>query len=128
MGKSKPTPSDAELWEKSKVRAMREAKKSRGAEKWDARIAQRASKLYKEAGGKWTGGAKKDSSLTKWTKEDWTYWTDKRGKSGRYLPRAVWKKLPEKMRQAENDKRLAEGFNAPYLPKTAKIMRDLGIV
>lgn len=63
---------------------------------WSARKAQLVSKLYKEAGGKFSSRkTKKQLSLEKWTEQDWT---TKSGKPSlqtgeRYLPRKAIRKL-----------------------------------
>jgi hypothetical protein len=97
--------SNPKLWEKAKKKAMREAcasgKRRCGA--WDARIAQRAGKIYRDEGGKYCGAkTKAQKSMTRWTREDWRTVTGEKAcrktKSGsircdRYLPAAAWKKL-----------------------------------
>ena len=55
------------LWEESKNEALK-----RMGNKWSARVAQLAGRLYRDAGGGYIGvktQAQKD--LTKWTGEDW---------------------------------------------------------
>lgn len=66
---------------------------------WSARKAQLVSKLYKDAGGKFSSTkTKKQLSLQKWTEQDWT---TKSGKPSlqtgeRYLPRKAIRKLTDK--------------------------------
>lgn len=76
--------SNPKLWERIKKRVQAGSKGGRKGE-WSARKAQIATRLYKEAGGKYVGPKKKDNSLTKWTKEEWGY-VGKEKKS-RYLPK-----------------------------------------
>lgn len=76
------------LWERIKKKVMAESVMGTKANEWSARKAQLAVKRYKEAGGGYVG-AKKNNSLSKWTKQDWT---TKSGKPSsvtgeRYLPR-----------------------------------------
>jgi len=77
--------------------------------KWNARMAQRAVKIYKQKGGTYVEGIKgikgvkrENTSLNKWTKEDWDY-IDKPG--GRYLPKKVRDSLTPQERKLENAKK-----------------------
>ncbi len=77
------------LWEKSKARA-----KAKMGGKHSARAMQLAGKLYREAGGSYTGEkTKAQKSMSKWTKEDWGTKSGKPSTVGkdatgeRYLPR-----------------------------------------
>ncbi len=92
------------LWERAKKKALSEACRSgtRRCGKWDARIAQRAGKLYRDLGGEYCGPrTKRQKSLSRWTKEDWrTVSGDKacrkKGRKivcDRYLPAKAWKEL-----------------------------------
>lgn len=54
-----------ELWEKAKAKA----RKRMGGH--SARAMQLATKLYKEAGGKYEGKKSSKNKLSKWSKEDW---------------------------------------------------------
>lgn len=67
------------LWE----RAKREAVAKMGG-KHSARAMQLATQIYKKKGGKYEG-AKKSTSLSRWTKQDWEWSGGKKGK-GVYLP------------------------------------------
>ena len=105
-GRTKP-----ELWERSKERAKREAcaSKQRRCGAWDARIAQRAGKIYRDEGGGYCGTkTKAQRGLTKWTKEDWRTESGKKAcrtnrfgeiVCDRYLPAAAWKSLTKAERQ-----------------------------
>lgn len=95
---------DPALWERSKKAAKAEACRSGGRRcgTWDARIAQRAGKLYRDAGGDYCGPkTPAQRSLTKWTREDWTTATGEKAcvRKGdrvvcdRYLPKAAWSSL-----------------------------------
>ena len=78
------TKTDPAKWEKAK----RDAKAKMGG-KHSARAMQLATQLYKKRGGGYSG-AKKETSLSKWTKQDWKYSKkDKPGQggSGVYLPK-----------------------------------------
>jgi hypothetical protein len=73
------------LWSKAKA----EAKAKMGG-KHSARAMQLAGKLYREKGGSYTGPkTKAQSSMSKWTKEDWGTKSGKpSGKTGeRDLPK-----------------------------------------
>lgn len=94
--------SDPLLWEHAKREAVR-----RLGGRHSARAMQLAGKLYREAGGAYTGPkTASQRSLTKWTAEDWTTATGEKAcretRSGtrcdRYLPRAAWSMLsPEEI-------------------------------
>ena len=73
-----------ELWEKSKAKA-----KARMGGKHSARAMQLAVSLYKKAGGGHSG-AKKETGLSKWTKQNW------RTKSGKPSSETGERYLPEK--------------------------------
>ena len=119
---------DPALWEKSKSDARAEACRSgtRRCGTWDARMAQRAGKLYREAGGGYCGPkTKAQRSLRKWTREDWTTATGKkacrrvRGRivCDRYLPRAAWAKLtPAEKAATRAAKKAGRGQFVPNTP------------
>lgn len=73
-----------ELWEKSKAKA-----KAQMGGKHSARAMQLAVSLYKKAGGGYSG-PKKETSLSKWTKQKW------RTKSGKPSSETGERYLPEK--------------------------------
>lgn len=87
--------SNEALWEKIKDEVMEAETAGTQAGQWSARKAQMAVRLYKEAGGEYSG---KKGSLSKWTKQQWTT------KSGlpshvtgeRYLPKKAIEQLSEK--------------------------------
>ena len=76
--------SNPELWEKAKAQA-----KAKMGGKHSARAMQLAVSLYKKAGGKYAG-PKKETSLSKWTKQNW------RTKSGKPSSETGERYLPEK--------------------------------
>jgi hypothetical protein len=70
------------------------------AGQWSARKAQLVAQRYKKAGGGYSGAkTAKQSSLSKWTKEDWTTKSGKPSTQGpkatgeRYLPKKAIKAL-----------------------------------
>ena len=78
-------------------------------------MAQRAGKIYRDAGGGYCGPkTAAQKSMRKWTKERWTTATGKKacrkvkGKivCDRYLPKAVWDKLTPAQRKATRAKKL----------------------
>ena len=76
---------DPAKWEKAKSDA-----KARMGRKHSARAMQLATKLYKDRGGGYKG-KKKETSLSRWTKQDWKYsGKDKPGPGGEgvYLPKS----------------------------------------
>lgn len=89
------------LWEKSKAKA-----KAKMGGKHSARAMQLAGKLYKDAGGGYTGEkTKEQKSMSKWTKEDWG---TKSGKNSTVGPKATGERyLPKKAREALSDKEYA---------------------
>ena len=89
------------LWERSKARA-----KAKMGGNHSARAMQLAGKLYREAGGGYTGEkTKEQKSMTKWTKEDWG---TKSGKNSTIGPKATGERyLPRKAREALSDKEYA---------------------
>ena len=81
-----------ELWEKSKAQA-----KAKMGGKHSARAMQLAVSEYKKAGGGYSG-PKKETSLSKWTKQNWRTKSGKpSGETGeRYLPEKAIKSLSSK--------------------------------
>jgi hypothetical protein len=69
---------------------------------WSARKAQLAVLRYKKSGGGYSG-PKKETSLSKWTKQDWTT-SDGKPSEGkkRYLPKAAWGALSSAEKAATN--------------------------
>lgn len=112
---------DQALWERIKEKVKEEDKGGKPGQ-WSAFKALRASKLYKDAGGRYT--TKKDPSkgLLKWVKEDW------RTKSGkpsletgeRFLPAKAINALSEeqyKKTSALKRKAIKEGKQFSEQPK-----------
>lgn len=98
-GRTKP-----KLWAEAKKKAKAEACQSgsRRCGTWDARMAQRAGKLYREAGGGYCGPrTKAQRSMSKWTREDWRTVTGEKAcrridgevVCDRYLPAKAWERL-----------------------------------
>jgi hypothetical protein len=129
-GRTKP-----KLWERAKEQAMEEACESRRRRcgTWDARMAQRAGKIYRDEGGGYCGPrTKRQRSLAKWTKEDWRTATGERacervdGKvvCDRYLPAAAWKELSPAEREAtRRKKRAGRGQFVPNTPAAKRAGR-----
>lgn len=82
------------LWERSKAKA-----KAKMGGKHSARAMQLAGRLYKKAGGRYTGKkTKSQKSMSKWTKEDWG---TKSGKNSTQGPKATGERyLPKKARDS----------------------------
>ena len=80
--------SNPSLW-KSIVARVKSVSKGGDAGEWSARKAQLAVSLYKKAGGGYSG-AKKETGLSKWTKQNW------RTKSGKPSSETGERYLPEK--------------------------------
>jgi hypothetical protein len=76
--------SNPELWERAKSEA-----KSKMGGKHSARAMQLAVSIYKKRGGKYSG-SKKETDLSKWTKQKW------RTKSGKPSLKTGERYLPEK--------------------------------
>ena len=97
------TKTNPALWEKAKAQA-----KERVGGKHSARAMQLAVSIYKKAGGGYKG-AKGSTSLSKWTKQDWTTSSGKPSEGKRrYLPKAAWSALSSAQKAATN-KAKAEG-------------------
>ena len=95
------------LWKRI-VAQIKSGSKGGSAGEWSARKAQLAVLKYKKAGGGYSG-AKKETSLSKWTKQDWTT-SDGKSSEGkkRYLPKKAWSALSSSEKAATN-KAKAEG-------------------
>jgi hypothetical protein len=120
------------LWERSKTKAKAEACRSgtRRCGTWDARIAQRAGKLYRDAGGGYCGKkTPSQRSLSKWTAEEWTTATGEKAcvRKGsrivcdRYLPAKAWSKLTSSEQQATRRKKKAG--RTQFVPNTKAARR-----
>ena len=93
--------SNPKLWERAKSRA-----KARMGGKHSARAMQLAAKIYRDLGGKYSGGkTKAQKSMTKWTKQKWR---TKSGKPSVTGPKATGERyLPTKAINAMSKKRYA---------------------
>ena len=121
--------SNPRLWEKAKTRA-----KARMGGKHSARAMQLAAKIYKELGGKYSGGkTKSQKSMTKWSKQDWGTKSGKNSVIGkdatgeRYLPKAERNKLTKKQYASTTRKKRADtkkGNQFSSQPK--KVKKKLG--
>jgi len=120
--KRTPSPySDPALWERAKREAVR-----RLDGRHSARAMQLAGRLYREAGGGYTGprtGTQK--ALARWTAEDWTTATGAKAcrktpagiRCDRYLPREAWATLtPAQAQATRRVKRKAAGQYVPNEP------------
>lgn len=126
---------EPDLWERSKERAKDEACRSgrRRCGTWDARIAQRAGKLYRDAGGGYCGTRTREQrGLTKWTKEDWRTATGKKACErvkgrivcDRYLPAKAWQALsPAERAATRRVKKKARTKSVPNTPAAKKAGR-----
>lgn len=91
------TKTNQSLWEKAKAQA-----KARMGGKHSARAMQLAVSIYKKAGGGYKG-PKKETGLSKWTKQDWTTSSGKLSEGKRrYLPRKAWSALSSAEKAATN--------------------------
>jgi hypothetical protein len=91
------TKTNPSLWEKAKAQA-----KARMGGKHSARAMQLAVSIYKKAGGGYKG-PKKETGLSKWTKQDWTTSSGKPSEGKRrYLPRKAWSALSSAEKAATN--------------------------
>lgn len=124
-----PEPTNLRAWQRAKIDAYKERDLWKGSlekssSNWDARLAQRATKIYNERGHTWKG-EKTNTSLGKWTKEKWGYALG--DTEGRYLPQSVRDKMTTEQKKAENKKKkecTKEGKKrCPYLPETLKLMK-----
>jgi hypothetical protein len=97
------TKTNPALWERVKAQA-----KAKMGGKHSARAMQLAVSMYKKAGGGYKG-AKGETSLSKWTKQEWTTSSGKPSEGKRrYLPKAAWAALSSAQKAATN-KAKAEG-------------------
>ena len=93
--------SNPSLWKRI-VATVKASSKGGDAGEWSARKAQLAVLKYKKAGGGYSG-AKKETSLSKWTKQEWTT-SDGKPSEGkkRYLPKKAWSALSASEKAATN--------------------------
>jgi len=99
--------SSPRIWERAKKDAV-----SRMGGKHSARAMQLAAKLYKDRGGKYTGGkTAAQKSMTKWTKQKWRTKSGKPSVLGpnatgeRYLPTKAINAMPKKRYAASTAKK-----------------------
>lgn len=97
------------LRERLKARIMAGSKGGAPGQ-WSARKAQLLAQAYRKAGGGYRGGkSKRQRSLSKWTREEWTTSDGKParrdGGTTRYLPKKAWRKLSTGERAATNRKK-----------------------
>jgi len=110
------------LWEKIKNKYIRGSKGGYPG-KNSARKMQMAVRDYKKKGGKYIGGSRKSTSLSKWTREDWGY-INSRSKTGRYLPKNIRRRLTSREKKRENRlKGSKKGKWIPYSPSVRRKMR-----
>ena len=90
-----------ELWKRIVARVKASSKGGDPGE-WSARKAQLAVTQYKKSGGSYVG-PKKETSLSKWTKQEWTT-SDGEPSKGRkrYLPKKAWDSLTSSEKAATN--------------------------
>lgn len=84
------------------VASVKAGSKGGNPGQWSARKAQLAVQRYKKSGGGYVG-PKKETSLSKWTKQEWTT-SDGKPSEGkkRYLPKAAWGALSAAEKAATN--------------------------
>jgi lipopolysaccharide export LptBFGC system permease protein LptF len=109
------------LWSKIKEKLLNE-----NGGKWNARLAQRAVKIYKQKGGTYNEKVKREkTSLHKWTREDWGY-INKPG--DRYLPKKVRDSLTPQEKLLENSKKQGKlGKRIGYSGSVKEKMRRANI-
>ena len=107
-----------ELWEKAKS----EAKAKMGG-KHSARAMQLATSIYKNKGGGYSG-SKKGNSLSKWTKEKWSYSSEKSKGKGRYRPAKIWSNLNQKEKDALNKSKYKGSKEGKQFVSIPKKLRD----
>lgn len=110
------------LWDRITAKLKRD-----NNNQWNARLAQRAVILYKQAGGKYTTPKPKTNSLIKWTKEDWQYVG--KPKNSRYLPKKVIDKMPSRLKTEENKLKGDKlGQKVSYTSELTKTMKKLKVL
>jgi len=109
---------DVELWGAVKYHIQ-------GDKKWNARMGQQAAKLYKDLGGRYGATVKKDeTSMNKWTREDWQYVSPK---SKRYLPAEVIASMTPQEKAAATRTKTRLGKNYAYPKSTKNKMKEAKI-
>lgn len=111
------------LWKKIVAR-VKAGSKGGDAGEWSARKAQLAVQQYKKSGGSYVG-PKKETSLSKWTKQEWTT-SDGKPSEGkkRYLPKKAWDSLTSSEKAATNRAK-AEGNKSgkQFVPQPKSIAK-----
>ena len=104
------------------VASVKASSKGGDPGEWSARKAQLAVQRYKKSGGSYVG-PKKETSLSKWTKQDWTT-SDGKPSEGkkRYLPKAAWSAMSAADKAATNRAK-AKGNKSgkQFVPQPKKI-------
>ena len=86
------------LWARAKAQA-----KAKMGGKHSARAMQLAVKIYKKAGGGYSGAKSSSNKLSKWSKQKWRTSSGKKSEGKRrYLPDKAWKALTAKERKSTN--------------------------
>ena len=98
---------------------------------WSARKAQLLAQAYRKAGGGYRGGkSKRQRSLSKWTREEWTTSDGKparrEGGTTRYLPKKAWRKLSTGERRATNRKKREGSREGRQFVANTRRARDVG--
>lgn len=110
-----------EKWKRI-VAAVKAGSKGGDPGEWSARKAQLAVQRYKSSGGGYVG-PKKETSLSKWTKQEWTT-SDGKPSEGkkRYLPKAAWAAMSAADKAATNRAK-AKGNKSgeQFVPQPKKI-------
>jgi len=124
-----------ELRERLKRRIMAGSKGGRAGQ-WSARKAQLLAQAYRKAGGGYRGGkSKRQRSLSKWTREDWTTSDgkpakrrDRKGRTvmSRYLPKEAWSRLSTGERRATNAKKRKASRDGRQFVSNTRRARDAG--
>jgi len=123
-----------ELRQKIKEELMQSDKGGKKGQ-WSARKSQLLAKEYEDQGGGYKHEKDEQAkALDQWTKEDWQTQDGeanarKKGKTSRYLPKAVWDKLsPAEQQEAEQTK--AQGSKkgeqqVAYTPAVKKALQQV---
>ena len=117
--------SNPKLWESVKNKWIR-GSKAGAPGKISARKMQLAVQEYKRRGGRYKGGSRNRTSLSKWGREKWGYLGKPR--KSRYLPERVRKSLTSKEKRIENRRKGSRiGKWVPYSPSVSRKMRKMKI-
>ena len=120
--------SNEALWQRVKSQVLRSPKGGL-PDKWSARKAQLAVKLYKSRGGSYRGRKDRRNSLSKWSREKWGYISSRGSRKGRYLPLVVRKHLSSSVKRSENRRKGSRrGQWVPYGSRVKSLMHKYGII